>query len=546
MLEEVRICEFALIDEALIEFGEGLNVLTGETGAGKTILLAALSLLLGGRSDTTAIRAGSDEARVEGRFRLPERGEVVVSRVISVEGKSKCYLDGSLVSVGALAELGRSLVDLHGQHEHQALLRAASHVDYLDRFCGAKQMARRQRWQQLLEGLRDTQQRLTDVELAATERARRRELSEFQLQEIERAQLLPGEDAELAGRREVLRHAQQLASAAAEARRYLTSDEEEAGAIGALQRGAASLGSLPGVDSALDRLGERIESASYELEDVARALREYGEAVEFSPEALVEAEERMALIADLKRKYGPTVEEILREGARLSEELRRLESAREDQEKLNAELERLKAELQEVARELHSSRVRTASRFESRMTGELGALNMSKAQFRVALTDRDCVNADVWGPSGTDEVEFLFSSNAGEQARPLAKIASGGEISRVMLAAKVVLGAADDVPTLVFDEIDSGVGGKTAAAVGAKLAALASDHQVICVTHLPQIASVAARHLSVAKSEEDGRTKTSVVPVEGERRVEEVARMLSGAKMSETSLQHAREMLAGG
>jgi DNA repair protein RecN (Recombination protein N) len=240
------------------------------------------------------------------------------------------------------------------------------------------------------------------------------------------------------------------------------------------------------------------------------------------------------------------VEEVLEEGARLSEELRRLKSAREDEEQLNAEVERLKAELKEVAGELHSARVGAASRFESRMTGELSALNMSKAQFRVALTDRTCVNGDVWGPSGTDEVEFLFSSNAGEQARPLAKIASGGEISRVMLAAKVVLGSADDVPTLVFDEIDSGVGGKTAAAVGAKLAALASDHQVICVTHLPQIASVAARHLSVAKSEEGGRTKTSVVPVEGERRVEEVARMLSGAKMSETSLQHAREMLAGG
>jgi len=544
VLEELHISEFALIDEALIEFAPGLNVLTGETGAGKTILVAALGLLLGGRSDTTAIRAGSNEARVEGRFRLPERGEMIISRVISAGGKSKCYLDGSLASVGALAEFGESLVDLHGQHEHQALLRPASHVDYLDRFCGAKQMARRQKWLQLLGSFRETEEKLAQSERISREWAERRELSEFQLLEIEEAELSVGEDEELAVRLEVLRHAQKLALAAAQGRRCLTSEDEETGAVEGLRRGAAALAAVSGIDPDLDRLRERADSAAFELEDLAHALREYGEAVEFSPEALAEAEARMALISDLKRKHGSTIAEVLQSAARLSEELRGLDSAQHDREHSQTELERLEGELKELGAALHACRAKAASQFESRMTAELSALNMSNARFAVSLAERDR-STEAWGTSGTDSVEFLFSSNVGEAPRPLAKIASGGEISRVMLAAKVVLGAADDVPTLVFDEIDAGVGGKTAASVGAKLAALASDHQVICVTHLAPIAAVATRHLSVAKSEESGRSITSVTPVDGERRVEEVARMLSGSTLSETSLKHAREMLAG-
>lgn len=545
MLEELHISEFALIDDALIDFRAGLNVLTGETGAGKTILLAALGLLLGDRADTTTIRAGSDEARVEGRFSRNDHDELVISRIISAQGKSKCYVDGSLVSVATLARLGDRLVDLHGQHEHQALLSAASHVEYLDRFCGAEQLARRARWTELLERLRDLQQRITELTRFGREREERRDLLGFQLREIDGAELEPREDEQLAARLEVLRHAERLASAAGVSHVLLSTDDDDSGALDGVRAAVAAVSGMSGVDERLDELRARLESSSLELEELSRELRNYSEGVECDAAALAESEARMALIGDLKRKYGDTIEEILDFSERVRADLEKLESIGGNLADLDAAHGGVEAELASLGGELHVARVRAASRFQERMAAELEALNMAKAQFVAAIRERPPTNGDSHGPTGPDDVEFLFSASVGESPRPLTKIASGGEISRVMLAAKVVLGAADDVSTLVFDEIDAGVGGKTAAAVGAKLSALAKEHQVICVTHLPQIASLADRHLSVAKVQDGGRTVTSVTVLDGEDRVAEVARMLSGAKVSETSLRHAREMLGG-
>jgi len=546
VLEELHITDFALIDEVLIEFGSGLNVLTGETGAGKTILLAALGLLLGGRADTTAIRSGAADARVEGRFRADGRdGELILARVVSREGKSKCYANGSLVAVTTLAELTDGLVDLHGQHEHQALLRAAHHVDYLDRFCGSEQMARREQWSRALARLRDVQVGLAELARSVSERERRRDFLLFQIDEIVRAQLVPGEDEEIAGSLEVLRNAERLASAAAGTKELLAADEDGSG-LEAVRRGLAALGAVERIDPRLDGLRSRLESCGFELEEVAHELRAYSENIEFDPAVLADAQTRMADIGDLKRKYGATIQEVLEFAARASAELERLDSAAGGVGGLEKERVQLECGLGTLATGLSAARKKAAAGFERRILLELAALGMQKARFVVDVCARPAGNGDSYGATGPDEVEFLFSSNAGEPPRPLAKIASGGEISRLMLAAKIVLGAADEVKTLVFDEIDAGVGGKTAAAVGAKLAELAASHQVICVTHLPQIASVATRHFSVNKLEAKGRTLTEVAVLDDEQRVAEVARMLSGAKVSETSLRHAREMLEGG
>lgn len=545
VLEELRITNFALIDEVLIEFGPGLNVFTGETGAGKTILLQALGLLLGGRADTSVIRTGASESRVEARLRTNEGdGEVILARVVSREGKSKCYVDGSFVAVATLVEFGDRLADLHGQHEHQALLRVATHVDYLDRFCGAGQIALRRHWSEALSEVRSVERDVARLERFVAECRERRELLEFQAREIEDAALLPGEDEEIARTLQVLRNAERLASAAAGARELVAADEEES-ALELIRRAAAVLQGAEGVDSRLDGLRTRLEAHSYELEEAARELRAYAENVDLDQAALADAEERMALIADLKRKYGSTIEEVGDFASRAAEELSKLETASGEMENLVARRARLQKELTAIAAELRKTRVNAAARFEKRMKAELAGLSMGKAELAVRVEPRPASNGDMYGPTGADEVEFLFSPNVGEPAKPLARIGSGGEISRVMLAAKIVLGDADQVPMLVFDEIDSGIGGKTASAVGSKLHELAGAHQVICVTHLPQIAAVADRHFKVSKADSDGRTTTSVAVLGREDRVGEIARMLSGAKVSETSLEHAKEMLEG-
>lgn len=545
MLEELRITNFALIDEVLMEFGAGLNVFTGETGAGKSILLQALGLLLGGRADTSAIRAGADELRVEGRFRLEdEDSELVLARVVSREGKSKCYANGSLVTVTALAESSYRLVDLHGQHDHQALLHPACHVDYLDRFCGVKQMRARERWSAALDELRDLQRQIAELGRFVEQKEQRKDLLGFQVDEINAAGLRVGEDEEIASGLEVLRNAERLASAASGAKYLLASDDEGA-ALETARRALAELGAVGRIDARLDETAARLESCSYELEEIAHELRDYAESAQFDPQELAQAEERMALIGDLKRKYGGSIEAVLGYEEQASGELAKLDIASDEIGDLEARRDRLDDELRALADGLHEARAKAASAFSRHVAAELGELNMAKAKLDVQIDRQTGADAEAFGPAGADEVEFRFSPNVGEPARALAKIASGGEMSRVMLATKIVLGAADDVSTLVFDEIDSGIGGKAAAAVGAKLSQLAGEHQVICVTHLPQIASCAHRHFSVGKTEAAGRTVTSVAPLDKEARVDEIARMLSGTTVSEASLRHAKEMLCG-
>jgi len=543
MLEEIHITDFALIDDVLIEFGAGLNVLTGETGAGKTILLQALGLLLGDRADMSALRAGKAEARVEGRLRLDDR-EIVVARVISAEGKSKCYLDGGLVSVSMLAGLVAPLVDLHGQHQHQALLRPASHVDYLDRFCGPEQMERRAAWSKGLSELNEVRARRAQLEKMAAEIQREKELLRFQAEEIEAARLQEGEDDELRDALEVLRNAERL-KGLADAAYACIEGEEPPCALDLLRRANAGLAEAGGIDARLDELATRFTSLGYEVEEAARDLRAYTESIEMDPQRLRSAEERALLLQELKRKYGSSIAEILSYGSEARERLAEMRAASEEIDALVAGESSLEEKLARLALQMRNERKKTAKLFAARVQEELRLLEMGNAIFCVKMSERGVTGEDTYGSTGQDEVEFAFSANKGETARPLTKVASGGELSRLMLAAKVVLGEADRVPLLVFDEIDAGIGGKTAAAVGEKLARLAETHQVICVTHLPQIASRGDRHFQVRKVEDGGRTKTAVESVRGDRRISEIARMLSGAKVSDVSMRHAREMLEG-
>lgn len=536
MLEELHVADLALIEDARLEFGHGLTVLTGETGAGKTVLVGALKLLLGERADPSLVRAGAEEALVEGRF-VVDGSEHTARRRVSGEGRSRCYLDGEMSTVTALAATLGPAVDLHGQHDHQALLSPASHAAHLDRFAGTDASS-------ALQGYRDA---WADHAMAMHERdalveamrdsERSADYLAFQVSEIEAVGPIQGEDDEIGRRLPMLRHGERLAEAASTAFRLLRSD---GGASDEVGEALAALGVVAGLDPALDELAAQVADAAALLDDAGARVRDYGEGVAHDPEALNEAEARLAALSTLKRKYGPTLDGVL---AARTEAAAKLEAIGSGERGLQAAEDRV-SKADESVRDAASclSAVRAAAMpvFVSRLVESARDLALPSARFEVLLEE---LPRGAWTVGGPQRVEFLFSSTVGEPLRPLARIASGGEISRVMLALKGVLGAADVVPVLVFDEIDAGIGGTAALAVGRRLAALAERHQVLVVTHLAQVAAFADHHLVVEKSESGGRASTDVRPVTGDARVGEIARMLSGSDTA-TGLAHARELLA--
>jgi DNA repair protein RecN (Recombination protein N) len=535
VLEELHVTDLALIEDAWLELGPGLTVLTGETGAGKTVLVGALKLLLGERADPTAVRAGSAEALVEGRFLL-EGLERTARRRLSAEGRSRCYLDGEISTVAGLAEALGPAVDLHGQHDHQALLTPATHAAHLDRFIGedagrALDVYRRG-WEAhaaavsdraaLLEAMRDRESRVEHLS--------------FQVSEIDAIGPAAGEDDEIGRRLPTLRHGERLAEAAAAAFARLRSD---GGASDAVAEAQAGLAAVAGLDPALDELAGLLADSSIALDDIGTRVRDYGEAVSYDPAALNEAEARLSALATLKRKYGPTLDDVISAREAAAARLEALEEGEAGLGRADEAVAVAEAALQEAASVMKALRAEASTGFVERLSDSARELAMPGAVFEVATTDLPWGS---WTADGPQRVEFLFASNTGEPVRPLARIASGGEVSRVMLALKGVLGAADVVPVLVFDEVDAGIGGATALAVGRRLAALAKGHQVLVVTHLAQVAAFADRHLVVEKSDSAGRAVTAVRAVEGDERVSEIARMLSGGD-TEASRAHARELL---
>jgi DNA repair protein RecN (Recombination protein N) len=534
VLEELHVKDLALIEETWLELGPGMTVLTGETGAGKTVLVGALKLLLGERADATLVRSGADEALVEGRF-VADGVEHAARRRVSADGRSRCYLDGEMATVGGLAEALGPLVDLHGQHDHQELLRTATHASLLDRFASSEPLV--ESYREAFRAHAAAAAELSRVSAAMGDRERRLAALEAMLSDIERVAPEPGEDEAIMARLPRLRHGERLAGASSVAYRALTG---EGAASDRLGEALTALQRVAGIDPALDVMAESLADLDARLGEAAADVRDYGEAVEYDPSVLEDAEARLAALTALKRNWGPTLDDVLAARATAEDEAGALGAGEAGLERVRRAVAAADVALRDAAAALIAARERACPVFETRLTEASRDLAMPSARFEVSRTP---LERGAWASEGPEHVEFLYAPGPGETPRPLARIASGGEVSRVMLALKSVLGHADTVPVLVFDEIDAGIGGATALAVGRRLRSLSDGRQVLVVTHLAQVAAFADAHLVVEKAIEDGRARTGVRAVAGEERIGELARMLSGSE-TDTSLAHARELLS--
>ena len=567
MLLELFIKNLALIDEARVQFGRGLNILTGETGAGKTVVVGAVNLLLGGRADASLIRRGCNRAEVQGLFTIPaglrnnqaeERindliegeDQVIIRRVLSIDGKNKCYINDRMVTVGLLSEIGRYLVDLHSQHEHQSLFKTSTHVDFLDKYGGTELLGLRAEFSKKSNRLKRLREEFAALKGAERELLSKKDLLRFQINEIDEAGLVPGEDGELGKERVVLNNAEKLYAAVARAANALADDGVAQTATLLVAQAVSGLNAVSNIDAELDQLCGRLRSILIDLEDCTANLRNYAENLDFPPGRLQEIEDRLALISLLKRKYGSTIEDILSFRKTAADELLLCDTSGDRLEKLQSEIIKSEEELAELGLRQSAARKEAALALAGEVKKELADLNMPNAKFEVSfMREQDDGGLSVAEervkifPYGIDKIEFLVSANKGEPAMPLVKIASGGELSRIMLALKIVLADADEVPSLIFDEVDAGVGGKTAFEIGKKMSLLAGKHQVLSVTHLPQIASFADQHINILKREIEERTVTEIEELLGKDRISELARMLSGNIDSDVSLKHAEELI---
>src|SRR2546422_746535 len=552
MLREIRVRNFAVIDAVTAAFGPGLNVLTGETGAGKSMLIDAILLIRGARAQTDVIRTDTETASVEAVFDLEprgpaaavldeagrglEEGQLVVRRELARSGRHRAFVNDSPVTVGLLERLGDHLVEVHGQHEHQRLLEPARQLDLLDRFADAEEL--RDRVGDLFAKHRAAKAELERVRTAERDRAQREDILRLQLSELDGARLRVGEEEELRAERRRLQHAGRLAAGLVEAAGVLNEDEDSA--MSRLQRTARHLRELSRIDPAFTAPADAVDGAGALVEDAVAAIRSLRESIAVAPGRLEAVDERLDVLTRLKRKYGDTEAAMLAFRADATVELERLgrhEQILAEQERMLGELH---AELTEAAIALADRRRDVADRLAGETARELRQLGMERARFEIAV---ERAPLDEVGPWGLDRVEFRLSTNPGEDVRPLARVASGGELSRTMLALKGVLARADRVPTMIFDEVDSGIGGRIAAVVAQKLATAAEGRQVLCVTHLAPIAARAAQHVRLSKSVRGGRTRVAAETLTPDTRVEEIARMLAGDRVTDAARGHARELL---
>lgn len=573
VLEEMRIRSLGVIDDAVVELSPGFTAVTGETGAGKTMVVTSLGLLLGGRADPALVRIGAKAAVVEGRIVMRpdapaalraeeagaelDDGALLISRTVSAEGRSRAHVGGRSVPVGLLAELADDLVAVHGQTDQQGLLRPARQRQALDRYAGDAVAVPLEKYAAAHRRLRAVAGELEEITTRARERAQEADLLRFGLDEIAAVEPLSGEDTELAAEAERLGHAESLSSAAQVAHAALAGNVEDPEGVdaGALVAGAhRALESVRSHDPALGALAERIGELGILLGDVAGELAGYADDLDADPLRLAAVEERRAALTQLIRKYGSTengVDSVLEWAERGSVRLLELDGDDERIDELTAERDGLRLELSALAQALTDARNEAATRFASAVTEELASLAMPHARVTIDVRQtEDPEGVEVggrlvaYGPSGVDEVELLLAPHPGAQPRPIAKGASGGELSRVMLAVEVVFAGSDPVPTYLFDEVDAGVGGKAAVEVGRRLAKLAKSAQVVVVTHLPQVAAFADRQLLVEKTNDGSVTRSGVTVLEGEARIRELSRMLAGHEDSASARAHAEELLA--
>jgi DNA repair protein RecN (Recombination protein N) len=552
MLTELRIRDFAVIDRLALQLAPGLNVLTGETGAGKSIIVGALSLLLGERASADLVRTGAARAEVEGVFDIvhnsavlelladlgmePEDGLLILRREVSAGGRGRVWINGAAATVALLGEIGNELVDLHGQHEHQSLLQPRQQRSLLDAYADATDLSHDVRIQH--ERLRDARARLAQLDARVRETEQRADFLRFQLEEIDRAKVRPGEEEQLEQDARRLEHAGELAGLAATLHGELYAGEDAIAARLAEVRRV--LEQIARIDATLQPWQEIVENALYNLEELGREMGGYAAAIEHDPARLDELRRRQELLFRLRRKYGPELADVVATAESARVELAALDSSSLDHVEIEREIERAGRALRQAAERLSEARRRGATALAAEVAGILPELGMAAARFTIELAPLAEISA-----AGAEDVEFRIAVNAGFEPRPLSRVASGGELSRVMLALKTALARLDGIPTLIFDEIDAGIGGRVARQVGEKLARVAEQHQVFVVTHLPQIASRADHHLLVQKSERDGMTATYVDVLTQETRVREVARLLGGDPESVVSLDHARELLGG-
>lgn len=572
MLQEIRIQNFAIIDRLELSFAPGLNVITGETGAGKSIIIDAVELLLGGKADATMVRSGAERAVIEGVFMIDGRtalavmpilereelagedgiDELVISRDVRANGRSSARLNGVTVNLELLAEIGDRLVDVHGQSAHLSLLKPASHIDLLDRY--AELMEARGAIAALVSKLHGARREIARLQQDEAQLKRRAERLAHEIEEIDAAALTEGEDDALVAERNRLGNSEQLARLSADAVHLLHGDEDvpdQAGAVDQLLQACALLDKLARIDVDLKPALSQAQLAAEQIEDLATALHRYLDHVEYNPTRLDEVQERLELISNLKRRYNaPDIAGILAYAETARVELTALEHSEERLLELQADEDKLLHHIGELGERISRARHTAARQLAQGIVGELADLRMASARFEVQIEHlADASGAFVgeqrlaFDDTGIDAVEFLMSANPGEPLRPLARVASGGEAARIMLALKRVLTRADQTPTLIFDEIDQGIGGRVGSVVGEKLWGLTGDHQVMVVTHLAQLAGYADRHYRVLKQVDGGRTRTEILPLDGyEQRVEELAAMLG--TVNEPGYQSARELLS--
>jgi DNA repair protein RecN (Recombination protein N) len=558
VLRELRIENLLLIERAELRLGDGLNAITGETGAGKTVLAHSLDLLMGGKAKAGIVRPGAEEAWVEGVFDLPagllddpelaelaERlpagaEEVVLGRRVSAGGRTSAFVAGRSATAADLKALGGRLVAFFGQHEHRKLTISSAQMEVLDGFVGAKHLALREEYREANREVGRLSAELVELREREGSRERDLDLYRYELSEIEEVEPDPEERDALAADRERLRHAEGLHAAAAGAHAGLAgADLEGGGAASSLAEAESKLAAAAGVDPTLDRIGERVAALNVEVSDVAAELRDYAEGIAADPGGLVAVEERLEALDRLERKHGGTVESVLAHAERCRTEIARLEGAEVRGEEATAALAEAEARRAKLGKKLSAGREKAAGPLEERVAAELTSLAMDGARLEVILVP----HPDDYGASGRETVELRVAPNPGIEPAPLRDAASGGELSRVMLALSG-LGPAAGAATLVFDEIDAGIGGNTARVVGERLKALGAEHQVLCITHLPQVASLADVHFRLEKTTEAGQAVATVERLSGEGVVEEIRRMLGGDTADEAATRHARELLA--
>ena len=547
MLSLLHIENIAVIERADIAFNPGFNVLTGETGAGKSIVIDAISAILGERAYRDMIRTGEGKASVRAVFTgvpecswfadngVPYDPETVISREVYLDGKNVCRVNGTLVSVSILRKLGIQLINIHGQHDSASLFDEENHLAFLDAFADNESL--REDYGEKYAAVARLRKEIDSLTMDESEKFRRMETLKYQIAEIEKAELEPGEDEALEARRKLLQNAEKLSSGLNEAAQCLYGGDDTDGAAGLMAQAEYALGRLLRFSDSFSGLHDRVADLMYQVQDVAEEVRDTRDSLNYSADELEQIEERLDTIHKLRRKYGVTCQDILDYLDKAKKELDEIEFADDHLERLKGKLQKAEKAAWDAALALRENRKQAADALSKRILTELSQLDMPKVQFSCQFRELELT------ASGADAVAFYMTANAGEALKPLSKVASGGELARIMLAMKNVLAEKDQVATLIFDEVDTGVSGRAAQKVAEKLRSVAAHKQVLCVTHLPQLAALATTHLLIAKSERQGRTYTTVTPLDFEGRKRELARIMGGASITETTLKSAEEML---